>query len=115
MTTAPQAALLSALAEFNRYFTSANGVDVSARISVPRDEWRALHAAILAKLQATHAEPVQDRIDALYAQIGRAIEDDSLSINVTRLYDYLFGEDIPVSAVIEDGPEPVQAVQSHQI
>lgn len=61
MTTTPQAVLLSALAEFNRYFASANGVDVSARISVPRDEWRALHAAILTKLQATQAEPVRAR------------------------------------------------------
>ena len=57
MNTTPQAALLSALTEFNRYFTSANAVDVPARVSVSRDEWRQLHAAILAKLQAT-PEPV---------------------------------------------------------
>ena len=33
-------------AEFNRYFTSANGVDVPAKVSVSRDEWRALFTAI---------------------------------------------------------------------
>lgn len=33
-------------AEFNRYFTSGNGVDVPARVSVSRDEWRALFDAI---------------------------------------------------------------------
>ena len=33
-------------AEFNRYFTSGNGVDVPERVSVSRDEWRQLHAAL---------------------------------------------------------------------
>lgn len=33
-------------AEFNRYFTSSNGVDVPAKVSVSRDEWRALFDAI---------------------------------------------------------------------
>jgi hypothetical protein len=33
-------------AEFNRYFTSGNGVDVPAKVSVSRDEWRALLTAI---------------------------------------------------------------------
>lgn len=33
-------------AEFNRYFTSGNGVDVPAKVSVSRDEWRALFTAI---------------------------------------------------------------------
>lgn len=32
--------------ELNRYFTSMNGVDVPERVSVPRDEWRALFAAL---------------------------------------------------------------------
>ena len=44
-------------AEFNRYFTSANGVDVRAKVSVTRDEWRVLFTAILAKQPAT-PEPV---------------------------------------------------------
>lgn len=34
------------LADFNRYFTSGNDVDVPERVSVPRDEWRELHAAL---------------------------------------------------------------------
>lgn len=44
MTTTPP--LPKLLADFNRYFTSSNGVDVPARVSVPRDEWRALFAAL---------------------------------------------------------------------
>lgn len=47
-------------AEFNRYFTSANGVDVPAKVSVSRDEWRALFTAIqLAEAQQpATGEPV---------------------------------------------------------
>ena len=40
------------LAEFNRYFTSANSVDVGARVSVPTAEWRDLHARLLAHIDA---------------------------------------------------------------
>lgn len=49
-------------AEFNRYFTSANGVDVPAKVSVSRDEWRALFTAIqLAEAQQpATGEPVVD-------------------------------------------------------
>ncbi len=49
MTSPTKAAeLAEKLAEFNRYFTSANGVDVGERVSVPRDEWRSLHALLRA-------------------------------------------------------------------
>ena len=41
-------------AEFNRYFTSANGVDVPAKVSVSRDEWRALFTAIQQAEAKTH-------------------------------------------------------------
>ena len=37
---------LALATEFNRYFTSSNRVDVGERVSVPRDEWRTLMAAI---------------------------------------------------------------------
>ena len=40
---------LKLAAEFNRYFTSSNGVDVPERVSVSRDEWRQLHAALQAE------------------------------------------------------------------
>ena len=33
--------------EFNKYFNSSNGVDVSARITVSRDEWRELFNEIV--------------------------------------------------------------------
>lgn len=38
--------ITKAIDDFNRYFTSLNGVDVDARVSVPRDEWRALFALL---------------------------------------------------------------------
>lgn len=48
----------SALNEFDRYFTSMNCVDVDARISVPRDEWRVLRGMIEAALAEPEQEPV---------------------------------------------------------
>lgn len=50
-------------AEFNRYFTSANGVDVPAKVSVSRDEWRALFTAIqqAEAQQPATGEPVASR------------------------------------------------------
>lgn len=41
---------LKALKDFDRYFTSLNGIDVEPRVSVPRDEWRALRDSISAAL-----------------------------------------------------------------
>lgn len=38
--------VLKLAAEFNRRFTSSNGVDVPERVSVSRDEWRQLFAAL---------------------------------------------------------------------
>jgi hypothetical protein len=50
---------LKLAAEFDKRFTSMNGVDVPERVSVPRDEWRALSAAIKQSLAApTVQEPV---------------------------------------------------------
>lgn len=46
------------IAEFDRYFTSANSIDVDARISVPRDEWRALRAAMAQRLEADEWQPI---------------------------------------------------------
>lgn len=40
---------LKMLEEFNRYFTSGNDVDVPARVSVSRDEWRELYSALKAQ------------------------------------------------------------------
>jgi hypothetical protein len=44
-------------AEFDKRFTSMNSIDVPERVSVPRDEWRALHDAIKQALAARH-EPI---------------------------------------------------------
>ena len=46
------------LEEFNRYFTSSNDVDVPARISVSRDEWRQLYKSL--KEQNTQPADVTD-------------------------------------------------------
>ena len=35
--------------ELNKYFTSLNAVDVPDRVSIPRDEWRELFAAMTEK------------------------------------------------------------------
>jgi hypothetical protein len=43
---------LKLAAEFDKRFTSMNGVDVPERVSVPRDEWRALKQAIKQALAA---------------------------------------------------------------
>jgi hypothetical protein len=37
--------------EFNKRFTSVNGIDVPERVSVPREEWRNLYGAIKAQRQ----------------------------------------------------------------
>lgn len=47
-------------AEFNRYFTSSNGVDVPERVCVSRDEWRQLYAALHAYGHATQPAEVTD-------------------------------------------------------
>ena len=48
--------------EFNRYFTSMNGVDVSQKITVDRDEWRSLYASIRTALAASQ-EPASQAVE----------------------------------------------------
>lgn len=48
-----QAELLKALAAFNAYFVSLNGVPPNARIPVPTAEWQTLHQGLLAALTPT--------------------------------------------------------------
>lgn len=47
---------LKLLEEFNRYFISSNDVDVPARVSVSRDEWRQLYKSL--KEQNTRQVPM---------------------------------------------------------
>lgn len=49
---------LKLAAEFDKRFISMNGIDVPERVSVPRDEWRALHDAIKQALAVPVQEPV---------------------------------------------------------
>ena len=75
MTHTKDAALKLA-AEFDKRFTSMNGIDVPERVSVPRDEWRALNAAIK---QALAAQPAPSQYGSPELQalvVARAIEKD---------------------------------------
>jgi hypothetical protein len=84
MTTHPTPEALAA--DFNRYFTSANGVDVPARVSVPRDEWRAVYAALSAELAAARAEAATERALSFRDQVAQLeAERDSLRAEVERL------------------------------
>jgi hypothetical protein len=56
-------------AEFNRYFTSSNGVDVPEHVSVSRDEWRQLHAALHTYGHATQPAEVTDEREAFEAEM----------------------------------------------
>lgn len=54
-------------AEFNRYFTSLNGVEPNARISVPTKEWVELYQAIqeeLTAIQPLSADPDKPHVGA---------------------------------------------------
>lgn len=75
-------------AEFNRYFTSSNGIDVGERVSVPRDEWRKLFA-ILESL-ASADEGVPDEREAFEASslgkkllLGKYLDGDEYINGVT--------------------------------
>ena len=79
-------------AEFNRHFTSMNGVDVPERVSVPREEWRELFAALaeqelaLASVESASVtyKEVADAMNALYmgdskqVQIAKEMENKKL-------------------------------------
>lgn len=65
--------------EFNKRFTSMNGVDVPERVSVPRDEWRALLAALSEAL----AQPAVPLTDEKIAEIVQA--NLHLQINVAGI------------------------------
>lgn len=54
--------------EFNKYFISSNGIDVSSRITVSRDEWRELFKEIvylnnLSEAQNTAIEDMTRELD----------------------------------------------------
>lgn len=50
-------------AEFNRYFISANGVDVPVKVSVSRDEWRQLFIAISQQVPMTDEQADSFAVD----------------------------------------------------
>ncbi len=86
--------------EFNRYFTSMNGVDVPERVLVSRDEWRELLAAL-----AEQPAPSQYGSPELQAMIvARAMEKNAAAqpaqpqepvalgaLAKRRIFDYIRG------------------------
>lgn len=67
------AALTMAL-EFNKRFFSLNAVDVSANISVPRDEWRVLFKSIQTALAQTSDSVKQEPVGTFFVQHWRGLE-----------------------------------------
>lgn len=81
--------------EFNRYFTSANDVDMPARISVSRDEWRELYAAIREALtpdawwahgpRGSTIIMDKSRIEANIKALAMAVDDDPSDYTITAM------------------------------
>lgn len=68
---------LALLNKFDQYFTSMNGVDVDARISVPRDEWRALKAVVLKELSGKEIAERLNICDAAKTYYSRYAQDEA--------------------------------------
>ena len=66
--------LLRDIAEFNRYFISANSAAPNARISVPTSEWQALHASLTAALSHP-AQPAPAQPQGAGEAVRKALED----------------------------------------
>jgi hypothetical protein len=91
---------LKLAAEFDKRFTSMNGVDVPERVSVPRDEWRALNAAIKQALAA----PVQPVAWVTGFHAGRCV---IKTINPAAI--------LPVGVALYTTPPAVQPEQDEDL
>jgi hypothetical protein len=76
---------LKLAAEFDKRFTSMNGVDVPERVSVPRDEWRALHTAIK---QPLAAPTVQEPIYQMQMMDGKWIDQAKQSYEYNKAHGH---------------------------
>jgi hypothetical protein len=77
------------VAEFDKRFTSMNGVDVPEKVSVPRDEWRALRDAIVQS--PAQPSPVQDL--HFFKQV--------LSVAIAGLYEHYKGDVLKTFSIRE--------------
>ena len=88
--------------EFNRYFTSANGVDVGERVNVSRDEWRTLYAALARTQQPEQVAPEDVRRDAERYRWLRAKENQDNDVwNTFGPYSSAQEIDAAIDAAIE--------------
>ena len=71
-------------AEFNRYFTSSNGVDVPAKVSVSRDEWRALFNAIQQADVTDGIRPEDFTVDVVVKPMGGFAPANTKGVRVTH-------------------------------
>lgn len=100
-------------AEFNRYFTSANGVDVPERVSVSRDEWRQLFAAL--SQQPATTEPVawplraqvwkRESTQEWVLEIAGTLGDTDMNIRHTQPLSVAY-ENVPGLPTIYTRPAP---------
>ena len=81
--------VMKLVAEFDKRFTSMNGVDVPEKVSVPRDEWRALRDAIVQSL--AQPSPVQDL--HFFKQV--------LSVAIAGLYEHYKGDVLKTFSIRE--------------
>ena len=79
---------LKLAAEFDKRFTSMNGVDVPERVSVPRDEWRALYAAIKQALAAQPAPVQQEPIYQMQMMDGKWIDQAKQSYEYNKAHGH---------------------------
>lgn len=89
----PTPPLPKLLADFNRYFTSSNGVDVPERVSVSRDEWRVLFEAL------------SQRGEAVGEVYGIDIDGDTASPLVEWTPE---ATDLPEGTKLFTAPQPAQ-------
>lgn len=90
MTATPTPSAL--LTEFNRYFTSANSVDVGERVSVPTAEWRELFATLTAQAPAItdhEIETLAHRMCWRYKHDGDSYGDPAYTFNKVTLIDFV--------------------------
>ena len=86
--------------EFNRYFTSSNGVDVPARVSVSRDEWRALFNAIQ---QAEAQQPATpEPVAWMYVEYGEVMFGHPNDYRPSDARPLVFGDTHPAPTVPDD-------------
>lgn len=98
MRLALETALPDAEGEFKRFVRWTETMLACGALS-PRDAWMA-RAALPPATEQAKPSNAQERIDAAYAYLMDRKHDRM--VNVTRLEDWLFGEDVPLASVFPE-------------